>query len=214
MMRCSWLVLPALIVVVSIPAANAQDNTPEQWYGAGVHALHAGRLQESLDLLTQVVKLGTHDPRVYYFRGLAHMGMGNSAAGLEDFRTGAQFEVASQGRFYPVNRALERIQGPIRLELEQVRQAAIKYAVAQQLEPGRTSVLKSIPVIPDAVDPSASRGQPNFPDVSGIDVPGTPFSQSPAAPEPAEPKAEAAPAEKSPPAKKTGPEDDPFDGRP
>ncbi len=204
---------------------GAQTDSVEKSYGKGVHAYNDGKLAESIALFTQAIELGAQDPRVYYFRGVAQMNMGKSTAAVSDFKTGANLEFSSTGRYYPINRSLERVQGPVRLEIESARQIARTDATKKRQNPANKTQ-KIVPVIPDT---SAPGGRSNFPDVSGRKFPGTPFEAVPkssdANEKPAEPPKQDASGKKSEgdnpfkdekpkqkqPTKKEGPKDDPFD---
>ena len=113
--------------------AHASDPSVRAVYGEGVHSFYDGNFQQSHDYLTQVVDIGTDDPRVYYFRGLSALRLGSQTEANEDFKKGATFE-AERGNTRSVSRALERIQGPERLLLEQSRSKA-RLALAKRQEP-------------------------------------------------------------------------------
>lgn len=121
--------------------AHASDPSVRAVYGDGVHSFYAGNFQQSHDYLTQVVDIGTDDPRVYYFRGLSALRLGSQTEANEDFRKGATFE-AERGNTRSVSRALERIQGPDRLLLEQSRSKA-RLALAKRQEPQLSSTRQS-----------------------------------------------------------------------
>ena len=190
-----FVVLPLLMVLFpSNDVANAQNITMERLYGQGVHAYHAGQLQQAMTLLSDAINQGTRDPRVYYFRGLVLAGLGESGAASGDFQMGAQLEATSAGRYYAVGRSLERVQGPLRMQIEDARREAKLMAQLQQQTaaagaPGAPAA-QSYPFIPStrALDRNT---QMNFPDVTGIENPGTPVfgDQLGKAPEPVSPDA-------------------------
>ena len=168
-------------IAMLVPAENVDAQSAramQQLYGQGVHAYNAGQMQNAIDSLTQAITAGTRDPRVYYFRGLANAGLGNTTAASSDYSIGAQLEASSSGRHYAVGRALERVQGGTRLEIETARRNA-KIFVRTQAQgiasPG--FVDNSRPIIPDPVPAGQVAPRPtNFPDVTGIQNPGTPFA--------------------------------------
>ena len=121
--------------------AHASDPSVRAVYGDGVHSFYAGNFQQSHEYLTQVVDIGTDDPRVYYFRGLSALRLGSQTEANEDFKKGATFE-AERGNTRSVSRALERIQGPDRLLLEQSRSKA-RLALAKRQEPQLSSTRQS-----------------------------------------------------------------------
>ena len=102
---------------------HASDPAIRAVYGDGVHSYYAGNFQQSYDFLSRVVEFGTDDPSVYYFRGLSALRLGNQNNAADDFETGAGLE-AERGNSRSVSRALERIQGPIRMLLEESRTKA------------------------------------------------------------------------------------------
>ena len=114
-------------------SAHAADPSVLAIYGDGVHSFYAGNFQQSYDYLSQVIDIGTDDPRVYYFRGLSALRLGSQRDADDDFKKGATFE-AQRGNTRTVSRALERIQGPDRLLLEQSRSNA-RLALAERQEP-------------------------------------------------------------------------------
>src|SRR5262245_8431619 len=92
--------LALVAAICSFRAASAQDPVLSELYGRGVHSYFSGRSGEASSDLTTAISLGSRDPRVYYFRGLA---TGNDA----DLRMGAMLEKADSGT-YPVAKSLER----------------------------------------------------------------------------------------------------------
>lgn len=171
----------ALTVLVPAATTSAQSsNAMEQLYGRGVHAYHSGQMQNARDALSQAVDLGSRDPRVYYFRGLAHGFLDNKEAAMKDFKSGAQLEATTTGRHFDVNRALERVQGEMRLEIENARRTArLAKSSTAQGSGTREMADKNLPVVPDPMTSGQAAGQStNFPDVTGVQNPGTPFSES------------------------------------
>jgi len=102
---------------------HASDPAIRAVYGDGVHSYYAGNFQQSYDFLSRVITFGTDDPSVYYFRGLSALRLGNQNNAADDFEKGADLE-AERGNSRSVSRALERIQGPIRMLLEESRTKA------------------------------------------------------------------------------------------
>ncbi|MGI9518885.1 MAG: hypothetical protein ACR2NP_17655 [Pirellulaceae bacterium] len=201
------LLLAASLIMalfMSADVTSGQTVTMDRLYGQGVHAYHAGQLQQSMTLFSEAINQGSRDPRVYYFRGLVLAAFGDTGAASGDFQMGARFEATSAGRYYAVGRSLERVQGPLRMQIEEARRDAKLFAQLQQQAgapgaPGSPAQAQTLPFIPST--PALDRStQMNFPDVTGIENPGTPFSgdppvntPQPAVPQPAEPQPEAAP---------------------
>lgn len=208
-----------LILWVALPwatpgALQAQSDVIDRLYGQGVHAYHSGLLNESLGALNQAIELGTRDPRVYFYRGVTQNALGNVQAAIEDFSSGAQFEFASIGRFYSVGRALERIQGNVRMQIEAARQSA-RLAASQisnrSLLGGSPEESLARPVLSDAL-PNA--GKINLPDTTGRQYPNVPFANGDVTGTKVDPNAEPDPAtndgslpskQPAPPVKETAP---------
>ena len=115
---------------------TAQDAATDQIYGSGVHAYFDGNLELANDYLSAAIEAGSRDPRAYYFRGLTHMQQGQAAEAEADFEQGALLEQGNVDRFYDVSRALERVQGRMRMALERHRTAA-RLAAVKELEQTR-----------------------------------------------------------------------------
>ncbi len=103
------------------PSAQAQSVLDDA-YGRGVHAYYAGQTDRALEWLDLAISSDSKDPRVYYYHGLATIRQagGNIDAGLGDFETAADMEINS-GRVVNVSAALERIQGSVRHQIEDIR---------------------------------------------------------------------------------------------
>lgn len=115
--------LTLVFIIFFINHTNASDPAIRAVYGDGVHSYYAGNFQQSYNFLSRVVEFGTDDPRVYYFRGLSAIRLGNQNNAADDFEKGADLE-AERGNSRTVSRALERIQGPTRMLLEESRTKA------------------------------------------------------------------------------------------
>jgi tetratricopeptide (TPR) repeat protein len=114
--------------------AAADEPEARQLYGSGVHAYFAGNYTEAHEFLNGAIDLKSSDPRVYYFRGLALWQLGRQEKAREDFAKGADFEVrAVDDPAASVNRALERVQGKARLEIEKLRLTARKEKREKQI---------------------------------------------------------------------------------
>jgi tetratricopeptide (TPR) repeat protein len=132
-MRKPVAIFAVLILGAACPTSQAEDQAVTAAYGAGVHGYYAGNYQQSHDTLGRVVAIGTDDPRVYYFRGLAALRLGRRDEALADFSQGADLEAAGWS-IRTVSRSLERVQGPDRLLLERSRSRA-RLAIAQGQRP-------------------------------------------------------------------------------
>lgn len=98
----------------------AQDHSDfEAMYTLGVHQYFSEDYQAAYETLARAKLIDGNDPRPYYFRGLAAYQLGYD--GRLDFEVGARVEARVAGAATLVNRALERVQGPLRLFLEEIR---------------------------------------------------------------------------------------------
>jgi hypothetical protein len=162
-----WLLIGPLALV-----SWADDDQARLLYSQGVHAYFDGLYPEAKDLLSQSIDKNSSDPRPYYFRGVIHQLMGDSEQGGQDIRSGAQLESTSAGRAFDIGVALERIQGPMRMEIETCRREAFSQAALrrknQSSSAGR-SVGKANAAKRGAFDSK------NLPDVSAIADPSVPF---------------------------------------
>jgi hypothetical protein len=112
--------------------ARAQDPILTELYGSGVHEYFSGGYQQSIADLTQAIKGGSKDPRVYYFRALAWLRLNGTSNAEADFAAGAKMESADINQYYPVSKSLERVQGSGRLMLERYRVQARAEAYRRQ----------------------------------------------------------------------------------
>lgn len=128
-MRKPVATVAVLIVCAVCQTSPAEDPAVAAAYGAGVHDYYSGNHQQSYDTLSRVVAIGTDDPRVYYFRGLAALQLGRRDEAIADFSEGGDLEAAGWS-IRTVSRSLERVQGPDRLLLERSRTRA-RLAIAQ-----------------------------------------------------------------------------------
>ncbi len=121
--------------VVSMIAATgvwAQSNfgyySPQlqaDWYGNGTHQYFEGRFDDAIISFSTAISVNPYDPRPYFYRGLAKLSCGRGPGAADDFQLGAFRETYKNGRASSaVNRSLERIQGPCRLEIERYRRDA------------------------------------------------------------------------------------------
>jgi tetratricopeptide (TPR) repeat protein len=127
----SIVLLVGGLASLSTVSLFAQDAVLGQEYGSGVHAYFTGDAMKAYERLTAAVDHGSKDPRVFYFRGLAYLKLGRPQEAVTDFRKGAELESKDINRFFNVGRALERVQGAERLELENYRVDARMAALEQ-----------------------------------------------------------------------------------
>jgi hypothetical protein len=121
-LRFTSLCTLLLAAIVSIPV-QAQDPLDDV-YGHAVHAYFRGDAGTAQQWLNDAIAAGSQDPRAYYFRGLCQAALSNDPeAGASDFEQAAQLEIDGK-RVVNVGKALERIQGPVRCQIEAIRRKA------------------------------------------------------------------------------------------
>jgi hypothetical protein len=125
------VVLVGGLAALCVGPMFAQDSILTRNYAQGVHAYFAGEYLKAGEQLTSLIKTGTTDPRVFYFRGLAYSRLGRGDDAAKDFQRGAALESKDFTKFYNASKALERVQGPVRLELENYRAEARAAAMAE-----------------------------------------------------------------------------------
>ncbi len=182
----------AMLAVSSFNSiANAQG-VMDEVYGRGVHAYYAGQDDKAIEWFDAAISAGSEDPRVYYYRGLANIRSGGAfEAGLGDFEQAANLEITS-GRVVNVGKALERIQGETRRQIEDIR---LKARLANKDKLPRTPVVPTNPNLDATTDPFADDrgligGEPEeMAAPPAAEVPpatdASPFDAAPATPDPA-----------------------------
>ena len=94
----------------------------EKRYAAGLNLYFARRYADAEKELLSAVENDNGDARYYYFLGLSRMAQGKTDA-AEDFDQAARLERQGRPDRGTVSRALERVQGPMRNALNDVRDA-------------------------------------------------------------------------------------------
>ena len=141
-LRFSSLCAFAVAALISIPAF-AQDPLDDV-YGHAVHAYFRGDAPTAKQWLDEAIAAGSQDPRAYYFRGLCETAMsGDPSAGESDFEQAAQLEIDGK-RVVNVGKALERIQGPVRCQIEAIRRKARLASRGKYLEMQRLRYEQSL----------------------------------------------------------------------
>ena len=138
---------------------SGQEQELAQIYSDGVHAFFRCDAHTAKQFFDNAITHGSQDPRVHFFRALTHHAMGDTVAFEDDVRMGAELEVRGSGTF-DIGRALERIQGPTRIELERIRRE-VHLTLAKQ-RPARRA--------PSA---DSGMGQPNLVPDFGRQLPAT-----------------------------------------
>jgi hypothetical protein len=128
---CRMLSFVTVCATTLIAAGQSWGQSASSYYEQGVNAFFAGRPDQADSYLSDAIGLDSQDPRAYYFRAFTLMRQGRCAEARGDMMMGARLEAQSP-RQVAVGVALERIQGPGRLMLEEIRRQA-------RLESGTTS---------------------------------------------------------------------------
>ena len=132
----------ACVLLIPLNSASAQTRSSEA-FGSGVHQYFNGRHQEAIHSLNIAIAKDSKNARAYYFRGLAKMGSGDSFGAESDFELGAAVESSSSRRpTSVVTRSLERVQGSMRLKLENTRRRVFDGSLKIE----STAIASSIPV--------------------------------------------------------------------
>lgn len=190
--------------------AQAQEGAYTELYGYGVHRYFAGDYQEAQRVLNDVVNSGTEDPRPLYFRGLTQHQLGMTDVAKADFEAAARLE-ASGKRAVNVSFALQRIQGPVRQEIEMLRlnariaQRADDLAKRKNRVPSAPAAGLVAPVEPNtgAMPPSLSPDTPVAPAADAPAAAPAADATNPFGDDPVQPATPTAP-----------PADNPFGGAP
>lgn len=237
--KMRWLIggMAAIATTGISTSAHAQDGAFTELYGYGVHRYYAGDYNEAQRVLNIVIEAGIEDPRPHYFRGLVAYQQGMEDAAKTDFEHAAELEARGKA-VVNVSQALQRIQGPVRCDIELARLMA-RVAVAQeqrakkQLDAANAQANPNIakPPAGNAMPPAISGDAPAAPAAPNTppappkdtvappppDAQNDPFKDDSAVPAPTAPAAPAAdpfgsaPAEPAAPAAPgTAPADDPF----
>ena len=128
-MRMQPLFLLVMLATLLVTSSVSGQDPLDEMYGQAVHAFFRGDLEHAEELLTEVIDAGSMDPRAFYFRGLCQP----CCAGSSDFETAARLEIEGK-RVVNVGKALERIQGGCRVEIEKARTRARLSSRAQLME--------------------------------------------------------------------------------
>ncbi|MFW6125432.1 MAG: hypothetical protein ACOC46_04720 [Pirellulales bacterium] len=120
-----------VLALAAPQAVQAQSVAPLARYGTGLHAYFRGNDAQALESFDAAIDAGLEDPRCYYFRGLIHLRRGQTESARADFARAAELESSDAAYVHAVAMALERVQGPARLEVERYREQARATAFAR-----------------------------------------------------------------------------------
>ena len=107
-----------------------QQESAAELYGRGVSAYFSGDAAAAIAYLDKAIKANPNDPREFFFRGLARALQSGMDAAKADFAKASEIEANAGTHVYDVDDALQRIQGPLRSEIEAQRLAARQAAAA------------------------------------------------------------------------------------
>ncbi len=130
------LILFVLVFRESVSLAGQNAVAPDP-LGASLTAWQNGDVSTAKELLSRLIAEGSEDARVFYYRGILLEQFGED--GGNDFQMGAKLETQFSTTSL-VNRALEKIQGPVRLKIQKTRIAA-RNAIKADPETARLKVV-------------------------------------------------------------------------
>ncbi|RLS41904.1 MAG: hypothetical protein DWH78_01730, partial [Planctomycetota bacterium] len=130
------LILFVLVFRESVSLAGQNAVAPDP-LDASLTAWRNGDVSTAKELLSRLAAEGSEDARVFYYRGILLEQFGED--GGNDFQMGAKLETQFSTTSL-VNRALEKIQGPVRLKIQKTRIAA-RNAIKADPETARLKVV-------------------------------------------------------------------------
>lgn len=160
-----------------------QRISSEKIFGQNVHRFFDGQYDDVINQTSLAIEAGSIDPRLYYFRGLAHSQMGNTVMAEMDFEQGAILELRQEGkRNYNIGRSLMRVQGASRMMIEDARsQARLNRNILQADAMAERRSISDVNGVDGLRQNGAARGdfqaRPNLPDVSRVNDPSAPFAE-------------------------------------
>ena len=195
--KCLSMILGGTTALVSAglnSSVQAYDGALTELYGYGVHRYYAGDYAQAQNVLNMVIDAGSEDPRAHYFRGLVQYQQGLQDAAKADFERAAELEARGKGSS-AISYALQRIQGPVRTEIEMARLMA-RVAVyreelaKKQMQPAPATPTPTAPgtdaALPPALAPEPKPAEPSATQPATPDSQVNPFKDDqPASPAPA-----------------------------
>ena len=115
-----------LIVVPFVPSYSTQGlkfaDAPEV-YGRGVQLFYAGQVAEALARFDAAIRLDANDARSWYFKSLCETTLGDKVAAAKSIDRAVALHLQDKPPAAQIGQALERIQGPARLQFREVLDA-------------------------------------------------------------------------------------------
>ena len=177
MARFSQGTLGVLLVCLLLAGQTiAQRIDVNRLFGAGMHAYFEGDIEGAMAKFDAAIKSGSNDPRVHYFRGLCQHQMGDEQAAGDSFAQGWLWE-SRRKNFASINNSLERVQGPIRLEIEAYRSGQ-RVAGVVDAEPELIQVSGQTPFASQISEEGRPLSSPNLPDPTQTSDPTLPFGNA------------------------------------
>ena len=138
-----------LMLGPAVSANRAQDSLLQEMYGQGVHAYFAGKYDQAHELFSTAIDQGSQDPRCHYFRGLAYAKLGRPDEAEADYKRGAELEAGGAAVQINVGQALQRVQGNLRLQLEEYRYSARLAARLKEIKEKKERYEQAIRIDPN-----------------------------------------------------------------
>ncbi len=109
-----------------VPEPNTVSlSITNQFYGQGFHQFWQGQYADSLRSLSLAVKYSPQDARAWTYKGLAELRLGDEAAGIDSLARAIVAERSGATQSHKLRAALERVQGDLRIQLENARILAV-----------------------------------------------------------------------------------------
>src|SRR5262249_15562170 len=110
------------VEVIDVSRLKPADATRLFWKG---HDLYWERpYAQGLEYFRGAAKLKIRDARMWYFKGLTELALGDDEAATSSFKVGAELERIGRPGPEAVGLALERVQGAARAKIRAAREAA------------------------------------------------------------------------------------------
>jgi len=130
--------------LVSAAVVRQVSNIPDQelanrYYNAGFSAFWRRDYETALRNLDLAIAACDQDARIWYYKGFAESALKNDDASVVSFARAVRLHLDQPQQSGQVYQALERIQGPRRVQI----QMAMKDAASVQMTPGRVAPSKA-----------------------------------------------------------------------
>ena len=102
---------------------HQQIRIAEGFYGEAVRSYWRGDLATARQMAADGLSVNDQDARLWYFKALAEIGLSLEADAVQSLGAAAQVESQHPEQARQINRALERIQGHLRVKIQRARSA-------------------------------------------------------------------------------------------